>query len=131
MILNLVAIVVFLLVVVMNVFYRNFFTLSTPLAKGSQSLEVREKQNQILARILVVDILLCSAFPVIGRANELHDRTILIDHLPHLFLYDLRKATDEVVDMSCFFHFFLSFFLISTLYHGILERQAKSFLKRS
>ena len=110
MILNLVAIVVFLLVVVMNVFYRNFFTASTPLAKGSQAFEVREKQNQIPARILVVDILLCSHFPVIGRADELHNRTVLIHHLPHLFLYDLRKATNEIVDVSCFFHC-LSLFL--------------------
>jgi hypothetical protein len=60
-----------------------------------------------LARIFVVDILLCSAFPIIGRTSILHNRTVGIRNLPNLFGDNPGKATDEIVDV----HFFLSFSL--------------------
>jgi hypothetical protein len=77
---------------------------------------MRESQRENPIGILLIDVRLSSAFPIIGSTNTLNNRTIGIGYFPHLLLNDLRKATDKTVDVSDFFHFsflFLSFSLTS------------------
>jgi len=82
---------------------------------GNHTIEMRESQRENPIGILLIDVRLSSAFPIICSTNTLNNRTIGIGYFPHLLLNDLRKATDETVDMSDFFHFLsfsFSFFLI-------------------
>jgi hypothetical protein len=74
---------------------------------------VRKRKGQSLTGILIVDVHLSSAFPIIGRAYILNNRTIGIRNLPHFLLSNLWEAVDEAVDVSSVFHFlsFSSLFL--------------------
>jgi hypothetical protein len=88
---------------------------------------MREGQTENPIGILLVDILLCSSFPIISRSNILNNRTILIDNLPHFSFLNLGEATDEIVNVH-FLSLFLSLLLlISTFYGRFLKLQAYFF----
>jgi hypothetical protein len=72
----------------------------TPLAReGNQTLIVWKNQSQLFWRILFVNILLCSAFSIIGSTYILNNRTIGIGDFPNFLFHNSGKRTDEIVNV--------------------------------
>jgi len=67
--------------------------------------------------ILLVNILLCSAFPIIGSTNILYNRTIGIGDLPNFPLSNSGKGTDKIVNV----HLSNSLSFSLTSYIGIIQ----------
>jgi hypothetical protein len=90
---------------------------------------VRESQRENPIGILLVDVRLSSAFPIIGSTHMLNNRTVGIGYFPNLLLDDPRKATNETVDVSDLFHlsFSLSFYCAFILHY--LSAMSRGYLE--